>query len=318
MEISNYPGIIFDLDGTLLDTLTDLAASTNRVLAGHGLATHPVDVYRYFVGDGMRMLVERALPPEKRAAEVIDAIFSELHADYGKNWAEATRPYAGVVELLAGLQQRGIVMSVLSNKPDEFTAVMVRKYFPEVPFKCIYGASHQVAKKPDPAGALRIAAETGIKPEQTMYLGDTLVDMKTAVAAGMFPIGALWGFRDEAELRAGGAKLMLQHPMQLLSPTEARIVKQQPGNPLHGITLEKILTVLREHYSWKDLNQRIELNCFFSHPSIKSSLTFLRKNAWARKKVENLYLELVAQLESAGPVAKSKSLTSAPGPRKKK
>ncbi len=216
MDISNYHGIIFDLDGTLLDTLTDLADSTNRVLARHGFATHPVDAYRYFVGDGMRMLVERALPPEQRVTAVIDAVFSELHADYAENWAVATRPYAGVVELLAWLQQRGIIMSVLSNKPDEFTGIMVRKYFPEIPFKCIYGVSKQVAKKPDPAGAMRIAAETGIKPAQTLYLGDTLVDMKTAVSAGMFPIGALWGFRDEPELRDGGAELLLQHPLQLL------------------------------------------------------------------------------------------------------
>ncbi|HPW58263.1 MAG TPA: HAD family hydrolase [Candidatus Rifleibacterium sp.] len=217
MDTSNYQGIIFDLDGTLLDTLTDLADATNRVLTCHGFATHPVGAYRYFVGDGMRMLVERALPPEQRVAEVVDQVFSELHADYGENWAVATRPYAGVVELLAGLQQRGIVMSVLSNKPDEFTGVMVRTYFPDIPFKCIYGLSDRVAKKPDPSGALRIAAETGIKPAQTLYLGDTLVVMKTAVSAGMFPIGALWGFRDEPELRAGGAELLLQHPLQLLA-----------------------------------------------------------------------------------------------------
>ena len=216
MNISNYHSIIFDLYETLLDTLTELADSTNRVLTRHGCATHPVDAYRYFVGDGMRMLVERALPAEKKQIEVIDEVFAELHADYGKNWAVATRPYTGVVELLAGLQQRGIVMSVLSNKPDEFTGIMVRTYFTDIPFKCIYGVSDRVAKKPNPAGALRIAKETGIKPEQTLYLGDTLVDMKTAVAAGMFPIGALWGFRDEPELLAGGAKLLLPHPMQLL------------------------------------------------------------------------------------------------------
>ncbi len=217
MDISNFHGIIFDLDGTLLDTLTDLAASTNRVLANHGFAPHPVDAYRYFVGDGMRMLVERALPQEHRLPRVIDRVFAELHADYGENWAEATRPYAGVVELLAELQRRGIVMSVLSNKPDEFTGIMVRKFFPTVAFKCVYGASDRVAKKPDPAGALCIAAETGIKPEQTLYLGDMLVDMKTAVAAAMFPLGALWGFRDKDELLAGGAKLLLQSPMQLFN-----------------------------------------------------------------------------------------------------
>ena len=91
-------------------------------------------------------------------------------------------------------------------------------------------------------------------------------------------------------------------------PADEKKMRQQPNNPLHGITLEKILTMLREHYSWKDLNQRVELNCFFSHPSIKSSLTFLRKNDWARKKVENLYLELVASLESADPTVQNKPI----------
>ncbi len=216
MDISKYKSIIFDLDGTLLDSLADLADSTNRALANHGFPTHPVDAYRYFVGNGMRVLAERALPPEKRTAEIIDAVFSELHADYEKNWAVATKPYEGIEKLLAELQKRGLLMSVLSNKPHEFTTVIVKKFFPKVPFKCVYGVSEQVAKKPDPAGALRIAAETGIEPERTMYLGDTIVDMKTAVTAGMFPIGALWGFRDEAELREGGAKVLLQHPMQLV------------------------------------------------------------------------------------------------------
>ncbi|HOT29013.1 MAG TPA: HAD family hydrolase [Candidatus Ozemobacteraceae bacterium] len=216
MDITPYCGIVFDLDGTLLDTLADIADSTNRVLRRHGFAPHPLDAYRYFVGDGMRMLAERALPADRRTPELIDEVFRAVHAEYDRHWADITRPYDGVPELLDGLRERGIEMSVLSNKPEEFTVMMVRHYFPGVPFKRVYGAGAGIPRKPDPAGALRIAAESGLDPSLFMYLGDTMVDMKTAVAAGMFPIGALWGFREEAELREGGAKLLVAHPGDIL------------------------------------------------------------------------------------------------------
>lgn len=216
MNIFRYRGIVFDLDGTLLDTLADLCNSTNRVLERRGFPAHPLDAYRYFVGNGMRMLAERVLPAERRTPELIEEVYREVHAEYDRHWADATRPYNGIPELLDELRQRGIMMSVLSNKPDEFTTTMVRRYFPGIPFKRVYGAGVNTPRKPDPAGALRIAAESGMAPEDFMYLGDTLVDMQTAVAAGMFPIGALWGFREENELREGGAKLLLAHPGDLL------------------------------------------------------------------------------------------------------
>jgi len=215
MDISRYRGIIFDLDGTLLNTLADLAMSMNRVLGRHGFEQHPVQAYRYFVGNGMRMLVERTLPTDRRAPELIDACYREMHAEYDRHWADETVPYDGMPELLETLNRRGFQLSVLSNKPHEFTGIMVRRYFPDTPFRCIYGAGGALPRKPDPAGALLIATETGIPAEKFLYLGDTGVDMKTAVAAGMFPIGALWGFRDESELREGGAKLVLNHPAEL-------------------------------------------------------------------------------------------------------
>ncbi|MBP7634154.1 HAD family hydrolase [Candidatus Ozemobacteraceae bacterium] len=217
MDITPFRGIIFDLDGTLLDTLADIADSTNRVLLRQGFATHPLDAYRYFVGDGMRMLAERALPADRRVPETVDEVFREVHAEYDRHWADVTRPYDGIQGLLDGLLARGVEMSVLSNKPDEFTVMMVEHYFPGVPFRRVYGAGAGIPRKPDPAGALRIAAESGLPPESFLYLGDTMVDMKTAVAAGMFPIGALWGFREEAELREGGAKLLVARPGDILS-----------------------------------------------------------------------------------------------------
>ncbi|HEY9068954.1 MAG TPA: HAD family hydrolase [Candidatus Ozemobacteraceae bacterium] len=215
MDRTRYRGIVFDLDGTLLDTLTDIADSANRVLRRRGFAAHPVDAYRYFVGDGMRMLAERVLPADRRTPELAESLFHEIHTEYGSHWADVTVAYDGIAGLLEMLAGRGMSLSVLSNKPDGFTTAMVRHYFPGTPFRCVYGAGNGIPRKPDPAGALRIATESGIPAEAFLYLGDTMVDMKTATAAGMFPIGALWGFRDEAELREGGAKLLVRHPAEL-------------------------------------------------------------------------------------------------------
>ncbi len=216
MNATDFRGVIFDLDGTLLDTLTDLADAANRVLARHGWPTHARDAYRYFVGDGMRMLVERAIPADQRSAVTIDGVVREMHAEYGAHWAEATRPYAGVREMLDGLAGRGMQMAVLSNKPDEFTVTMVTYFFPNTSFLRVVGARPELPRKPDPTGALQIAAAMNLEPRRILYVGDTATDMKTAVAAGMLPIGVLWGFRDERELRESGARRVIGHPRELI------------------------------------------------------------------------------------------------------
>lgn len=204
---------IFDLDGTLLDTLEDLAASMNRTLAAHGFPPHPVDSYRYFVGQGMASLA-RATVPEGTAPEVADAVRKGMEEDYGANWAVATRPYPGILDAVAALRESNLPLAVFSNKPDQFTKIVVERFFPGNMFAHVQGARPDVPMKPDPAGALEIARALGFSPESVAYIGDTDTDMKTGVAAGMRTIGVEWGFRPEL-LRKSGAELIVARPEDL-------------------------------------------------------------------------------------------------------
>ncbi|MCC8189657.1 MAG: HAD-IA family hydrolase [Planctomycetes bacterium] len=208
--------VIFDLDGTLLDTLGDLADSMNGVLVEHGLPPHPVDAYRYFVGDGIPNLIRRAAPPGTGSA-VREALAAGMDAAYAVNWAKGTRPYPGIPELLATLRRRGLPLAVLSNKPDRFTRRMTDYFFPAGTFAAVFGARDTVARKPDPAGALEIAARLAIPPAEFLYFGDTDTDMKTGRAAGMYTVGVGWGFRPVAELWAAGAQLVIESPAEALA-----------------------------------------------------------------------------------------------------
>jgi phosphoglycolate phosphatase len=226
-----FRGVVFDLDGTLLDTLTDLADCLNRVLQRHGLPTHPRDAFRMFIGDGLRMLVQRAMPADSRDPVRIDSLAAQMNAEYADHWADQTRPYEGIAEMLRGLVAGGLYLAVLSNKPDEFTSPAVRQFFPDIPFAVVRGARPEVPRKPDPAGALQIAAGAGLAPAEFLYLGDSGTDMQTAVRAGMFPVGVLWGFRDADELNANGAAHLLDHPRRLL--TAFRFEPHRPPQPSH-------------------------------------------------------------------------------------
>lgn len=208
--------IIFDLDGTLLDTLADLANAGNRVLAAAGLPLHPVDRYRFFVGDGLQVLIERITPPERRDRAQLAALAEAFREDYGRNWAVRTRLYDGVARLLTALQTAGLAMNVLSNKPDDFTRLCVNKFLHDWSFREVLGQREGIARKPDPGGALHIAEKLGLPPSAILYLGDTATDMKTAVAAGMHPVGALWGFRTPEELLASGAAELAHQPLDVL------------------------------------------------------------------------------------------------------
>lgn len=210
-----YDAVIFDLDGTLLDTLADLANSMNRVLRAHGFPPHPENSYRYFVGQGMASLARAALPAPADAA-MQETIRRAMEQDYDKNWAVDTKPYPGIADLLAALRAQNLPLAVFSNKPDNFTQAVVRRFFPENMFAHIQGAKEGVAIKPDPAGALAIAAALRLPPERIVYVGDTDTDMRTGVAAGMFTVGVEWGFRPE-QLHANGAHAVIAHPMELLA-----------------------------------------------------------------------------------------------------
>lgn len=212
--------VFFDLDGTLLNTLDDLADACNAVLAAHGLARHPTDAYRFFVGDGMATLLRRAAglsergDPEEEA--LLQSLQTSLREGYSLNWARKTAPYPGILPMLLALRERGLPLAVLSNKPHEMTVLTVGHFFPQVDFAGVQGSPPGGKAKPDPALALELARSLAVPPERVLFLGDSSVDMDTANAAGMIAAGALWGFRPESELIAHGAKLLLRAPQDLL------------------------------------------------------------------------------------------------------
>jgi phosphoglycolate phosphatase len=212
-----YKAVLFDLDGTLLDTLEDLADSMNAVLASRGHPTHAVASYRYFVGDGVEELARRVLPEASANDELeVKACVLAMRDEYGARWNRKTRLYPGISELLDGLTEKGVLLTILSNKPHAFVQEIAAHFFKRWHFIATNGARPDVPRKPDPSAALAISRATGVGPEGFLYLGDTNTDMRTAVAAGMYPVGALWGFRLEAELREAGARSLAARPEDVL------------------------------------------------------------------------------------------------------
>jgi len=212
-----FQAVLFDLDGTLLNTVADLADAMNASLAHFGYPPHPVDAYKYFIGDAVETEAKRALPEFAHKPQIIKKVADFSERIYDKCWHKNTRPYPSIPELLSNLAKRGLLLTVLSNKPDYFTKIMVEKLLPDYRFEIVQGALPDVPVKPDPAAALQIAKQLKIPPEQFLYLGDTNTDMKTAVAAGMFPLGCLWGYRTADELLEAGAKVLVQTPKKVLS-----------------------------------------------------------------------------------------------------
>lgn len=210
--------VIFDLDGTLLDTLKDLADSGNDVLRARGMPTHSVDAYRTFIGNGMMSLVQDIFPPENRPAdgEESEVILAEYREAYGRNWKNTTCIFPGMGELLDRLQEKGIPVGVLSNKAHDFTVKCVDAFLADWKWDVVLGARDGVEKKPHPAGAIEAATLVGCEPGECAYVGDSDVDMFTAVNAGMLPVAVSWGFRSEEELREAGAKVFLKEPAELI------------------------------------------------------------------------------------------------------
>lgn len=212
-----YKAVLFDLDGTLLDTLDDLGDSMNAVLAGRGYPTHPIRAFTEFVGDGVQNLVRRALPPDAASNEALVAEMTPLmRAEYARRWRDKTRPYEGIPQMLEALSVRGLRLAVLSNKPHPATVEVVQHFFPPGRFDAVFGARPEVPIKPDAGAALEVARQLGIPPREFLYLGDTNTDMQTANAAGMYAVGALWGFRTAGELRESGARVLIGHPRDFL------------------------------------------------------------------------------------------------------
>ena len=207
---------IFDLDGTLLDTVGDLATACNRMLALRGLPEHTYDDYCHFVGNGILRLVERALPEELRTPEYVAA----ARADFIRFYLEAidcyTKPYAGIPELLAEAARRGVRLAVASNKFQQGTEQLVRRFFPAIPFDAVFGQRPDVPLKPDPVVVEEILACTGVPRERALFVGDSGIDMQTARAAGVRSVGVTWGFRSREELRQAGADVLVDRSEELL------------------------------------------------------------------------------------------------------
>jgi len=211
-----YPAIIFDLDGTLLNTLDDIAFSMNAALAGLGAPTHRADNYRRFVGQGLDRLAYLVLPENRRDETTVMQCVAAMRKVYAGRWAHETKPYAGIPGMLLSLRKANVRCAVCSNKAHDFTVKMVNHFFGAAAFAMVLGGG-KFAPKPDPEGALYIAKAMGIDPMAFMYIGDSDIDMQTADRAGMYPVGVAWGFRSKEELLANGAKILVNKPQEIVA-----------------------------------------------------------------------------------------------------
>lgn len=212
-----FKAAIFDLDGTLINSLEDIADSLNGVLTKNGFPTHSLERYRYLVGYGVRQLVEHGIPEVHRHSETVEKCLTEYREAYRQNWNMKTKPYDGIPEMLEGLAGSSVKLAVLSNKADDMTKLCVRQFLPEGQFEVVMGQRDGIPRKPDPQSALMIAGELNISPNEIAYFGDTSVDMQTANSSGMYAVGVLWGFRSRKELEENGAKYLCENPSQILT-----------------------------------------------------------------------------------------------------
>ncbi|MBR0338921.1 MAG: HAD family hydrolase [Alistipes sp.] len=216
MNAKNNRLAIFDLDGTLLDTIGDLAEACNHMLTLRGLATHTREEYHKMVGNGILKLVERALPEHLRTHDYVMAAREDFLAYYIDHIDRYTRPYDGIREVLHTLQDEGWTLAVASNKFDSGTKHLVASIFPEVKFKAIYGNREDFPLKPDAALVELIMKECQAEREMTTMIGDSGVDMQTAKNGGVRSIGCTWGFRSRTELEENGADYIVDSPLEIL------------------------------------------------------------------------------------------------------
>jgi len=214
--MKSYKGIVFDLDGTLLDTIEDLGNSVNEVLAYYGCPKHSTAEYKLLVGNGMKRLLDSSFPQEKFQEINRQEAFKLFQQVYDEKYMETTKPYEGIEVLLKSLQEGGIKLGVNSNKRDQYTKSLVHKFFPDIPFVLICGEREDYPRKPDPAAATEIAAAMGLQPQDVLYIGDSEVDIETGKNAGMDTIGVAWGFRCWKELKKQGAVYITERPADIV------------------------------------------------------------------------------------------------------
>lgn len=209
--------IIFDLDGTLLNTIADLASATNHALAANGYPQHATEEYRFFVGNGINKLFERALPDGEKTETNVLRIRQSFIPYYDVHCADLTRPYPGIPELLNTLQQKGIQIAVASNKYQRATGKLIPHFFPDIRFTAIFGQREGIPRKPDPQIVHEIIKLAGVQPEDVLYVGDSNVDMQTALHAKVDGIGVTWGFRPRTELEEGHPYAIIDKASDLLA-----------------------------------------------------------------------------------------------------
>lgn len=211
-----YKCVIFDLDGTLVNSLYDLGDSVNKALKKHGLPTHPYDAYKYFVGNGRAKLIERAMGESAKNELLLEKVTKDYDEDYLIHCLDKTVPYDGILDMLKSLQHSGVKINVLSNKPDEFVKNMLDSLFSDVKFDLAWGKKAQYLAKPDPSSILAILDELSVDKNDCLYVGDSNVDVITARNAGLDFCGVLWGFRTKEELLGEGAKQTVSTADELL------------------------------------------------------------------------------------------------------
>lgn len=211
----NEKAIIFDLDGTLIDSLIDIALCANIVLKEFNLPTHDIDAYRNFLGGGASFLMKNCMP-KNSSEELLKKVLDRFKVVYDDELHTNTKPYEGIYDLIKELKQKGIKIGVLSNKPHYFTCKYVEEFFGEFNLDEVHGQKEEVAKKPDPKAAIDIANSFNISCENIFFVGDSDVDMNTAKNANMIPIGVQWGFRGPEELIEHGAKYIVKTPKDII------------------------------------------------------------------------------------------------------
>ena len=207
--------IFFDLDGTLADSLKDLADATNYAIGTFGYPAREVEQYKYYAGDGMPKMIERALPDIPDKPQAVQAVLPVFLKYYGEHYCDNTLPYRGAVELIDALRLRGLKVAVVTNKAQEMADKVVSKLYGNR-FDLILGKREGIPAKPDPTAALIAMDMLGVKPEECVFVGDSKMDVMTGVNSGAYPVGVLWGFRERSELTDGGAKSIISAPEELL------------------------------------------------------------------------------------------------------